>query len=122
MPNSLEIRFLYDALAFIPCQDFDGDHRIQREPTLSQLMLISELEAGHWIIRDIRSADLPSGTYTNRITAWRQGNPYHNCKRNKWEHDAYDYHETPLVWPDWGLAELIALLHPAVLCHYEADS
>lgn len=122
MPNSLEARFLLDALAFIPYQYFDGGHRTQREPTSSQQMLISALEANQWIIGDIRAADLPSGTYSNRFTAWRQGDPYPNCNRTKWKYDAYDYHETSLVRPDWDLAEFIALQHPGDLRHNETDS
>ena len=117
--NNLEARFLHDANAFNPYEDFGSDRRSEGEPISSEQLLIAGAEADHWIIGDIHAADLPPDTYMNRFAAWQQGNLYHNYKRIKPEHNAYDWFETALVRPDWVLADLIALLHPEVLRHHE---
>jgi len=113
--NNIEARFLRDANAFNPYEDFNRDSRSEGEPISSEQLLIDGMEADHWIIGDIHAADLPPGSYMSKFAAWKQGTLYHNYKRIKPEHNAYDWFETALVRPDWVLADLIALLHPDVL-------
>ena len=117
--NNVEARFLRDANAFNPYEDFNRDSRSEGEPISSEQLLIDGMEADHWIIGDIHAADLPSGTYMSKFEAWQKGTLYHNYKRIKPEHNAYDWFETALVRPDWVLADLIALLHPEVLPEHE---
>ncbi|MXW65343.1 MAG: ABC transporter substrate-binding protein [Bacteroidetes bacterium SB0662_bin_6] len=117
--NNLEARFLHDANAFNPYENFDGDHHTEGEPISSEQLLVAGTKADHWIIGDIHAAELPPDTYMNRFTAWTQGALYHNYKRTKWEYNAYDWFETALVRPDWVLADLVTLLHPEVLRHHE---
>jgi|GEM_PF-473137 len=117
--NNLEARLLADAQAINPYADFEGDRRTDGEPISSEQLLIAGAGVEHWIIGDIHSADLPSANYMNQFSSWESGNLYHNYKRTKWEHDAYDYYKTAVVRPDIVLADLIALLHPTVLPGHE---
>ncbi|MEM9667067.1 MAG: ABC transporter substrate-binding protein [Bacteroidota bacterium] len=117
--NNLEARLLADAGGINPFEDFDGDRRNDGEPIASEQLLVQGADADHWIIGDIHSADLPPATYMDQFAAWRTGALYHNYKRTKWEHNAYDYYKTALVRPDRVLADLIALLHPEVLPDHE---
>ncbi|MEM6646525.1 MAG: ABC transporter substrate-binding protein [Bacteroidota bacterium] len=117
--NNLEARLLADAGAFNPFADFEGDRRNDGEPIASEQLLVQGGDADHWIIGDIHSADLPPTNYMSQFAAWRADALYHNYKRTKWEHNAYDYYKTALVRPDQVLADLIALIHPDVLPDHE---
>ncbi len=117
--NNLEARLLADAKAINPYANFEGNRRADGEPISSEQLLTAGADVEHWIIGDIHASELPPASYMSQFNAWNTGKLYHNYKRTKWEHNAYDYYKTAVVRPDLVLADIISLLHPDVLPEHE---
>jgi len=120
MDNNLEARLLRDAGALNPFEDLrEGSFREDGTPIASERLLVEAADAEHWIIGDIHQVELPSAEYMASFRAWRDDRLYHTYARADWEVDAYDWYEGAPAHPDVLLADLVHLLHPALLPEHE---
>ncbi len=119
MTNNLEAHLLRDAGAKNPLQNFEGGARYDGEEYSSEGLLVAGAETEHWLIGDIHGGDLPPGRYMQEFRAWRDGRLYHNYARSNWDVNAYDWYESAVARPDVALADVVHLLHPALLSDHE---
>lgn len=72
-----------------------------------------------WLVNSTSDKDWPPANYLQSFKAYREGKVYHYQKRTRYEHDAYDWYETPEVRPDLVLADLVAIFYPHLLPNHE---
>ena len=76
-------------------------------------------DAAVWIVNSRSDQDWPPSNYLKAFKAYREGQVYHYQKRTRYEHDAYDWYETPEVRPDLVLEDLVSILYPNLLPNHE---
>lgn len=76
-------------------------------------------EADIWITNNTSDAEWPPARYLTSFKAYREGQVYHYQKRTRYEHNAYDWYETPEVRPDLVLEDLISIFYPDLLPNHE---
>ena len=76
-------------------------------------------EADVWITNNTSDSDWPPASYLESFKAYREGQVYHYQKRTRYEHDAYDWYETPEVRPDLVIEDLISIFYPDLLPNHE---
>lgn len=83
-----------------------------------QLLALAS-EADFWIVNSTSDERWPPASYLNNFKSYRAGNVYHYQKRTNYEHNAYDWYETPEVRPDLVLEDLVAIFYPELLPDHE---
>ncbi len=76
-------------------------------------------DADFWIVNSTSDVTWPPAEYLNSFKAYRMGQVYHYQKRTNYEHDAYDWYETPEVRPDLVLEDLVSIFYPELLPEHE---
>ena len=72
-------------------------------------------DADFWIVNSINDESWPTIEYLKSFKAYRNGQVYHYQKRTRYEHNAYDWYETPEVRPDLVLEDLVSIFYPHLL-------
>ncbi len=72
-----------------------------------------------WIVNSASDEAWPPSNYLMSFKAYRNENVYHYQKRTRYEHDAYDWYETPEVRPDLVLEDLISIFYPDLMPEHE---
>lgn len=85
----------------------------------NEKLLALAKEADVWIVNNTSDQNWPPINYLNSFKAYRNDQVYHYQKRTRYEHDAYDWYETPEVRPDLVLEDLVALFYPELLPNHE---
>lgn len=83
-----------------------------------QLLALAR-EADFWIVNSTSDDRWPPASYLNNFKSYRDGNVYHYQKRTNYEHNAYDWYETPEVRPDLVLEDLVSIFYPGLLPDHE---
>lgn len=76
-------------------------------------------DADYWIINSTEDASWPPSSFLKSFKSYREGNVYHYQKRTNYEHNAYDWYETPIVRPDLVLKDLVSIFYPEMLPDHE---
>jgi len=76
-------------------------------------------DADFWLVNSTSDQNWPPANYLKSFKAYRNGQVYHYQKRTRYEHDAYDWYETPEVRPDLVLEDLVAIFYPELLPNHE---
>ncbi|MEM7372465.1 MAG: ABC transporter substrate-binding protein [Bacteroidota bacterium] len=85
----------------------------------NEMLLHLAKDADVWITNSRSDAEWPPASYLQSFQAYRNGQVYHYQKRTRYEHDAYDWYETPEVRPDLVLEDLISIFYPDLLPEHE---
>ena len=85
----------------------------------NEKMLSLAREADFWLVNSVTDEAWPTTEYLNAFKAYRDGNVYHYQKRTRYEHNAYDWYETPEVRPDLVLEDLVSIFYPHILPNHE---
>ncbi len=85
----------------------------------NEKLLALAKEADVWIVNNTSDQNWPPINYLNSFKAYRNEQVYHYQKRTRYEHDAYDWYETPEVRPDLVLEDLVAIFYPELLPNHE---
>ncbi len=72
-------------------------------------------EADFWIVNSTSDEQWPPANYLHNFKSYRNGNVYHYQRRTNYEHNAYDWYETPEVRPDLVLEDLVSIFYPELL-------
>ena len=83
-----------------------------------QLLALAR-DADFWMINSTTDEDWPPASYLKSFKSYREGNVYHYQKRTNYEHNAYDWYETPEVRPDLVLEDLVSIFYPELLPDHE---
>lgn len=75
--------------------------------------------ADFWIVNSTSDKDWPPVSYLNSFKSYQEQNVYHYQKRTNYEHNAYDWYETPEVRPDLVLEDLVSIFYPDILPDHE---
>lgn len=81
----------------------------------NEKMLSLAKDADFWIVNSTSDETWPPIEYLNSFKAYRTGQVYHYQKRTRYEHNAYDWYETPEVRPDLVLEDLVSIFYPELL-------
>ena len=81
----------------------------------NEKMLDLAKDADFWLVNSVSDGTWPTIEYLNAFKAYRNGNVYHYQKRTRYEHNAYDWYETPEVRPDLVLEDLVSIFYPKLL-------
>lgn len=76
-------------------------------------------DADYWVINSTSDKDWPPASFLSEFKAYRTGQVYHYQKRTRYEHDAYDWYETPEIHPDMVLEDLVSIFYPDLLPDHE---
>ncbi len=79
-----------------------------------QLLMLAR-EADFWIVNNTSDEDWPPADYLRSFKSYRREQVYHYQKRTRYEHNAYDWYETPEVRPDLVLEDLVSIFYPHLL-------
>ena len=85
----------------------------------NETLLSLAKDADYWIVNSTSDDNWPPNGYLNNFKAYRNQEIYHYQKRTRYEHDAYDWYETPEVRPDLVLEDLISIFYPELLPDHE---
>lgn len=85
----------------------------------NEQLLAKAKEADFWFVNSTNDADWPPAAYLHAFRSYREKNVFHYQKRTRYEHNAYDWYETPEVRPDLVLEDLVAIFYPALLPDHE---
>ncbi|MEO0338088.1 MAG: ABC transporter substrate-binding protein [Bacteroidota bacterium] len=72
-------------------------------------------DADYWIVNSTSDQNWPPTNYLQSFKAYQNQEVYHYQKRTRYEHNAYDWYETPEVRPDLVLEDLVSIFYPEVL-------
>lgn len=86
--------------------------------TNEQLLALAG-KADYWMVNSRSDEDWPPANYLKSFKAYREGHVYHYQKRTNYEHNAYDWYETPEVRPDLVLEDLVSIFYPELLPDHE---
>ncbi|WP_422080602.1 ABC transporter substrate-binding protein [Ulvibacterium sp.] len=78
-------------------------------------------DADFWIANSTSDENWPPSEYLNSFKAYRNGQVFHYQKRTRYEHNAYDWYETPEVRPDLVLEDLVSIFYPELLPDHEPE-
>ena len=81
----------------------------------NELLLSLAKDADYWIVNNTSDQNWPPASYLQSFKAYRNQDVYHYQKRTRYDHDAYDWYETPEVRPDLVLEDLVAIFYPELL-------
>ena len=76
-------------------------------------------DADFWLVNSTSDESWPTIDYLKAFKAYRNGQVYHYQKRTRYEHNAYDWYETPEVRPDLVLEDLVSIFYPELLPNHE---
>lgn len=76
-------------------------------------------DADFWIVNSRSDDDWPPSNFLMEFKSYRSGKVYHYQKRTRYEHDAYDWYETPEIHPELVLEDLISIFYPDLLPNHE---
>ena len=85
----------------------------------NEQLLVMAKDADVWIANSTSDLDWPPANYLESFNAYRNQEVYHYQKRTRYEHNAYDWYETPEVRPDLVLEDLISMFYPDLLPNHE---
>lgn len=86
--------------------------------TNEQLLNLAK-DADFWLVNSIDDSKWPPSAFLNSFKSYREGNVYHYQKRTNYQHNAYDWYETPEVRPDLVLEDLISIFYPELIPDHE---
>ncbi|WP_299534668.1 ABC transporter substrate-binding protein [Ulvibacterium sp.] len=81
----------------------------------NEKMLSLAKNADFWIANSTSDENWPPADYLDSFKAYRNGQVFHYQKRTRYEHNAYDWYETPEVRPDLVLEDLVFIFYPELL-------
>ncbi|MEM6735128.1 MAG: hypothetical protein AAF620_03560 [Bacteroidota bacterium] len=81
----------------------------------NEQLLQKARDADFWIINSTEDTSWPPKNFLKSFKSYREGNVYHYQKRTRYEHNAYDWYETPDVRPDLVLEDLVSIFYPELL-------
>ena len=110
--NDFYASFLVAAGAENVLQDNGPTHAVGMN---NEQVLTLAKDADVWIANSLSDKNWPSSTYLKSFKAYRNKSVYHYQKRTRYEHDAYDWYETPEVRPDLVLEDLVSIFYPNLL-------
>lgn len=76
-------------------------------------------DADVWIVNNTSDTEWPPASYLQSFKAYRSGQVYHYQKRTRYEHNAYDWYETPEIRPDLVLEDLVSIFYPDLMPDHE---
>lgn len=85
----------------------------------NEMLLTKAKDAGFWFINNINDQDWPPASYLQSFQSYQAQQVFHYQKRTRYEHDAYDWYETPEVRPDLVLEDLVSIFYPELLPDHE---
>lgn len=85
----------------------------------NEKMLSLAQNADFWLVNSTSDETWPTIDYLNSFKAYRNSQVYHYQKRTRYEHNAYDWYETPEVRPDLVLEDLVSIFYPEILPDHE---
>ncbi len=85
----------------------------------NEKLLALAKDADVWIVNSTSDQDWPPANYLRSFKAYRNERVFHYQKRTRYEHDAYDWYETPEVRPDLVLEDLVSIFYPTLLPNHE---
>lgn len=85
----------------------------------NEKMLDLAKDADFWMVNSTTDEEWPPLEYLNSFKAYRNDRVYHYQKRTRYEHNAYDWYETPEVRPDLVLEDLVSIFYPDLLPNHE---
>ncbi len=85
----------------------------------SEMLLSLAKDADFWFVNSVSDQSWPPANYLRSFKAYRNHNVYHYQKRTRYEHNAYDWYETPEVRPDLVLEDLVSIFYPELLPEHE---
>ena len=110
--NDFYASFLEAAGAVNVLRDSGPTHAVGMN---NERLLTLAAEADIWIVNSTSDRDWPPANFLRSFKAFRNREVYHYQKRTRYEHDAYDWYETPEVRPDLVLEDLVSILYPDLL-------
>ncbi len=87
--------------------------------TNNEMLLAKAKGAAFWLINSTNDQNWPPATYLQTFQSYQKQNVFHYQKRTRYEHDAYDWYETPEVRPDLVLEDLVSIFYPELLPNHE---
>ncbi len=85
----------------------------------NESLLARAKDADFWLINSTNDQDWPPATYLQTFQSYQKQHVFHYQKRTRYEHDAYDWYETPEVRPDLVLEDLVSIFYPELLPDHE---
>lgn len=85
----------------------------------NEMLLATAKDADFWLINNTNDRDWPPATYLQTFQSYQKRKVFHYQKRTRYEHDAYDWYETPEVRPDLVLEDLVSIFYPELLPDHE---
>lgn len=114
--NDFYAAFLEAAGAINVLKDNGPSHAVGMNN--EQLLSLAKM-ADFWIVNSTSDQDWPPASFLRSFKAYQERAVYHYQKRTRYEHDAYDWYETPEVRPDLVLEDLVSIFYPELLPDHE---
>lgn len=85
----------------------------------NEMLLTKAKDAGFWFINNTNDQDWPPASYLQSFRSYQAQQVFHYQRRTRYEHDAYDWYETPEVRSDLVLEDLVSIFYPDLLPNHE---